>query len=393
MGNAEAVSLSGAAVSERVSGSPSIERAGAVLMSGLIADLAEWLGCSWAVALGCLDRGLVPICVCRTQPAPSPGPGTVEWGEPAEVVVPITVRDDIRGVLAFGPKKGACAYTAADQALIQEAATQVSNLLGSERLVRLVAPSVADRRRNGLDLRTVIQGLDYYGECQPAGGAGRDFFDFVPLGKRALAVSLGDVSGTGISSAIMRSGLQAFLRGLIADRRGDVPSVVQELNRTIYEVSPDDFYATLFYARIDPLRWQLQYASAGHEPALLIRREATRAHRLERTGTVLGLSGRTAYGQRTVVLEPGDLLVAFTDGVAGVIDAGGRELCDAGVLGVVRRHPDARASEIAGQILEEVSRLTDRSGQAADRTVVVVRFTGALGNGAGEAHAAEPAAA
>jgi phosphoserine phosphatase RsbU/P len=222
-----------------------------------------------------------------------------------------------------------------------------------------------------------IQGLDYYGECQPAGEAGGDFFDFVPIGNQALVASVGDVSGSGVSAAILRTGVQSILRGLTADGYGSISTVVQELNRAVYEISSDTIFPTLFYARIDPLLRQLQYVSAGHETALLVRKGATRVQRLERTGTVLGLTNHTTYGRRTLTLEPGDVLIAFTDGIAEVAGAKGCRSCEPSILETVRGHAGAGASEVVGLVLDAVKRFTGESGQADDRTVIAVRYTGA----------------
>ena len=236
-----------------------------------------------------------------------------------------------------------------------------------------------------------IPGLDYHGECLPAGEVGGDFFDFIPLRNRAMVAAVGDVSGNGIGAALMMSSLQAFLRGLTGDGREETARVVRDLNRRVCEMSPDNFYASLFYARIDPLEQRLHFINAGHEPALLVRKRGLRAHRLESTGTVLGLTGHAAYRQRTMPLEPGDVLVLLTDGVTEAVDATGRELSDADVLDVVRRQPDARASQMVEQIVDAVDRFTNHSRPADDRTVAVVRFTGMERETEFESRAAEVA--
>jgi sigma-B regulation protein RsbU (phosphoserine phosphatase) len=222
-----------------------------------------------------------------------------------------------------------------------------------------------------------IQGLDYYGECRPAQDVGGDFYDFVPLEPHGLAVSVGDVSGNGLGAGIPMPGLQALLRGLAAHGRNEIGRVVRELNHAIWQTSAANFYATLFYAYLDPARWQLQYVSAGHESALLIRRRTGRIHRLDSTGTVLGLSDRTVYGHRTLPLEPGDLLIACTDGITDARNAEGHEFSEKGILEVVERHSGARACDLGADMLQAVDRYAGPCEPADDRTAVVVRFKGA----------------
>jgi sigma-B regulation protein RsbU (phosphoserine phosphatase) len=223
-----------------------------------------------------------------------------------------------------------------------------------------------------------IEGLDYFGDCRPAGEIGGDFFDFLPLPAGGLAVTVGDVSGHGIGSAILMSGLQAFLRGLTARGCGEIAGVVEALNRAVHQTSPDNFYATLFYAHFDPLRRQLHYVSAGHEPALLLRKRTGCIHQLESTGTVLGLTDRSRFGRRTMSIEAGDVLVAYTDGITDATDAAGREWTESGVRQVLESQADARASHLVGLIMNEVDRFAGNSVHADDRTAVAVRFTGML---------------
>ncbi|MBZ5617251.1 MAG: PP2C family protein-serine/threonine phosphatase [Acidobacteriia bacterium] len=220
-----------------------------------------------------------------------------------------------------------------------------------------------------------IAGLDYCGDCRPAGDVGGDFFDFRRMPGNELAVSVGDVSGHGIGAAILMSGIQAFLRGL-GRGSGEMPGVIEALNRVVCQVAPDNIYATLFYAHVDPERREVRYVSAGHEPPLLLRKRTGRAERLDSTGTVLGLTRRTVYEQRTMGMAPGDVLVAFTDGVTEAADAEGREWSENGVLSVLRRCQDARGSELVAEILESAGRFADPEAPTDDRTAVVVRLTG-----------------
>jgi sigma-B regulation protein RsbU (phosphoserine phosphatase) len=386
------------------------EASGSALMSAIVTDLAEWADCSWAAAMSSVGGSLVPVCACGgqfdlqacldyTASALREECSILEGGErqwAPHLVIPINVAEHVHGALAFGPKKNASPYTAADRKLMLDVAALISNLMQNDRLASVVAGNV-DRLTRAHDLQSRfhpcrlprIEGLDYYGERRRAEDGGGDFFDFVPIGKQALVASIGDISGTGISAAILMSGVQSILRGLTADGHGNISTIVQELNRTVYEISPDIFFPTLFYARIDPLLRRLQYVSAGHETALLVRKDGRRLQRLERTGTVLGLTNHTAYAHRTLTLDPGDVLIAFTDGIAEVAGAKGRQSCEATIVEAVRRHPGAWASEVVGLVVDAVARFTGESEQADDRTVIAVRYTGAAEKTSVEADIAE----
>jgi phosphoserine phosphatase RsbU/P len=203
---------------------------------------------------------------------------------------------------------------------------------------------------------------------------GRDFFDFFGLPGKELAVLVGDVLGQGIGAAVSMSGILAFQRGLTARGSGEIVCAVEELNRVVCQVIPNNIYATLFYAHVDAQRRELRYVNAGHEPPLLLRKRNGLAQRLDSTGTVLGLTGRAAYKQRTIGMDPGDVLVAFTDGVTEATDAGKLEWGEEGVSSTLRWCKDARASELVIEVLESAGRFADPVAPADDRTAIVVRL-------------------
>lgn len=229
--------------------------------------------------------------------------------------------------------------------------------------------------KNSYFLRTQPAGVEYYGECRPARETAWDFFEFLPLEGHTLVCTLGRVTGHGVAASFTMASLQAFLRSLSRHHGGSFAGVVRDLNRTVYEIAPDSFYASLFYAWIDPASARLRYVSAGHGPALLIRGGGTRVERLENTGTVLGLSLRVDFRERAVELQPGDLLLSMTDGVT-------ERLRDDDVLALV-------GDGTAVPPFELVRRVLDAARGRQDRTAVAVRFQGRAGAGMFEIDAAE----
>lgn len=219
-----------------------------------------------------------------------------------------------------------------------------------------------------------IAGVDYSGDCQPGAQAGEDFFDFRSPGRNQLVISVGTVWGHGLRAAVLASNIQAFLRGLTTRGSRTIPSEIEELNRVVCRITPQDMCVTLFYAHFDPQTRELRYISAGHEPSLLLRQCDNQIQRLHRTGTVLGLTVRARYGQRTIRMGSGDMLVVVSDGVTDAACADGRTWAEDGVLNVLLRCKNARSSELVAQILESASRFADPRAAAPDRTVVVARL-------------------
>ena len=159
--------------------------------------------------------------------------------------------------------------------------------------------------------------------------------------------------------------MQALVRGLTAGSRDDLASLARELNGTLYLLGPQDLCAPWFYARIDPVRRQLQYVNAGHEPPLLIH-ENGGIERLERTGAALGLSTRGLHRSDTAAIEAGDILAIFSE-----------SLPEHTVLDVVLEHRHAGAAELTQRVMEEARRPTVRRWMGEDRTFAAVRVVGA----------------
>jgi phosphoserine phosphatase RsbU/P len=378
------------------------------IISQMTSDLAECVDCAWAVGFG---PGLLPLCTVGVHPDLRQCAGylSAEFSEQRRddgelsfsecmsrqawapsIVCPIRVRGENLAVLAFGPKKKARAYTASDRDLISAFVAHVSTLMSNSRLAAIIGKKIEKAWRSEADLesarqvqsrffplqRPAIKGLDYCGESQRVGEVGGDFFDFIASASSSLLFSVGAVSSKSIPAAIVTAGLQASLRALGHSGRLDIAALLGELNHLVWQVSPDNFFATMFCARIDGARRELRYANAGHEPPLLIRRNCVPI-RLETTGTVLGLSTRSAYGEASIRLEAGDVLVAATDGITEVLDQAEPEGYERTVLKALRNHPDGSSTNLVEHILHAVSALAQDTEAENDRTVVVVRFTGA----------------
>lgn len=239
-------------------------------------------------------------------------------------------------------------------------------------------PSLGYQPAQGTESRPVSS-LDYYGACRPASNVSGDFFDFITLDEQRLFASIGEAPGPGISPLAVMTAVEAHFRGITAGDPDALTAAASRLNRALCNVGSAGSIATLFCACIDPLRRVLRYLSAGHEPALLFRGNRFRVHRLEPTGTVLGLTGRTVYRQRTVSLDPGDVLIGYTGGVSDAMDGTGSALGEAGVAAALRDHWNDPPQVLVGRVLEAAALYGDGGGQQADQTVVAIRFAGSAG--------------
>jgi sigma-B regulation protein RsbU (phosphoserine phosphatase) len=207
--------------------------------------------------------------------------------------------------------------------------------------------------------------LDYNAFCQCVYEHTGNFYDFLPQDGSRLTVSFGDLPSTGDVQSINVPCLQALVRGFTAGSRDDLAGLARELNGTLYLLGPQDLCVPWFYARIDPVRHQLEYVNAGHEPPLLIRLNGTVA-RLERTGAALGLSTRGVHRQETAAIEAGDVLAIFSEAVP-----------EQTVRDVVLEYPHAGAAELTERVMEGARKSTARPWMGEDRTFAAVRVVGA----------------
>ena len=190
-----------------------------------------------------------------------------------------------------------------------------------------------------------IPGLVLHGVCKAARMVSGDYYDFLKLDEERVCLVLGDVSGKGISAALLMAAIQSALRAQFLD--GVAPlrtagsigfstaEVVRKLNRQLYESTPAEKYVTFFFAVYDACARSLTYTNAGHLPPLLLRRGEIQ--RLEVGGTVVGLFSPVSYEQTVIHIEPGDLLLAFTDGITEPENTYGEEFGEDRLLELVRR--------------------------------------------------------
>jgi sigma-B regulation protein RsbU (phosphoserine phosphatase) len=226
-----------------------------------------------------------------------------------------------------------------------------------------------------------IPGLHLYGVCKPARVVSGDYYDFLRLDGNRVGLVLGDISGKGISAALLMAAIQSSLHaqfynghlpGTTLDRfPPSTATVVDRLNRQLYAGSPPEKYATFFYAVYDALTRTLTYTTAGHPPPVLFRRDGM--HRLERGGTVVGLFSTIHYEQAVVELEPGDLLLAFTDGLIEPENSYGEEFGEQRLLEVARRALSSKPELLVEEIYRSVGDWTGSPELQDDMTLLVAK--------------------
>ena len=229
----------------------------------------------------------------------------------------------------------------------------------------------------------VIEGVELAARCRPAFQVGGDYYDFIPTkpqltGKRReqgpWALVMGDVMGKGIPAGLLMTLLRGMLRaevltGLPPDR------ILHDLNQLAQEdLAHSNRFVTLFYSEYNPRTRLLRYSNAAHNPPLLWRRQGHSVERLDAPGLLIGLQPKADYGCEQVQLEPGDVLLYYTDGVTEASGVGGERFDEERLmraLGAICKGGSS-AQEILDQLFARLDRFVGVGRQLEDDASAVV---------------------
>jgi phosphoserine phosphatase RsbU/P len=290
------------------------------------------------------------------------------------------------GLMSLGPKKSEEPYTPTDLRVLQSVAAQTGLTLEVAELAQSLAAEAAQRGRilREVEIAREVQqrlfpqhipdmaGLSLAGTCRPALQVGGDYYDFLQLDDGHLGLAIGDVSGKGISAALIMAGLRASLRGLTLDGPGNLARMMEKVNRLVYESSSASRYATFFFATYNRGTREMQYVNAGHNPPVLIRSGSGEVCRLTAGGLVVGLLPFTVYETQSVILQPGDLFIAYTDGVSEAMTVDDEEWGEERMIAAVSRST-ADATEVLERVFRDADDFTAGAEQHDDMTLVVMR--------------------
>jgi sigma-B regulation protein RsbU (phosphoserine phosphatase) len=300
------------------------------------------------------------------------------------LLVQIRARDQLVGVLALGERTTHHGYSDADREMLFLAAAQLALIIenekmldravAEERLRRELALAAEVQRRLLPDRAPTVPGLELAGVCLPARGVGGDYYDFVELGGARTGVAIADVSGKGISAALVMSSVQAYLRGqtLVEGASGGLGDLVARVNRLLHRSTGVSTYVTFFYAEYDAATGHLAYVNAGHNPPIILR-GGRESERLMCGGPVVGVFESIGFDEGSVELGGDAILVAFTDGVTEALDRAGEEFGEERLVAAVEAAADLGAEAIRDAVLERVAAWSAGTPQHDDLTLVIAK--------------------
>jgi sigma-B regulation protein RsbU (phosphoserine phosphatase) len=187
-----------------------------------------------------------------------------------------------------------------------------------------------------------------------------------------LHLALGDISGKGLPASLMMTQLSAFLRAMADRRVDDWGRLAGRVNWRMNEVRDGNRYTTLVAGSLNPQNGDLRYVNGGHNPPLLIRMNGE-VERLEPTGPMVGLFPAATFKEGRAHLDPGDVLVIFTDGLVEAENAAGEELGEVPLIQAVQRNPQADADRLFEALLVEAFQHLGEGRFRDDVTLVVIK--------------------
>lgn len=304
----------------------------------------------------------------------------------AECLVPFVGRGtQLVGILLLGERLSEEPYSGEDRRLLSAVAGQAALALQNIRLAEQIAERLEAERRTAVELELArevqnrllprrappLRTLDCAGDCAQARTVGGDFYDFLELGGGQTALVVADIAGKGMAGALTMASLQAHLRAHSGQAREDPERLLRGLNASLCESLASSRFATLFLGCYDDTTRRLRYANCGHNPPLLLRAD-DRVERLAATATILGAFTTWDCSVMEVLLEPGDTLLLYSDGITEATDEAGEEFGEARLLEAVRRHRAEGAPDLIAGILRAV-RGFSRGDQVDDMTLLAAR--------------------
>jgi phosphoserine phosphatase RsbU/P len=301
-----------------------------------------------------------------------------------EVTSVVSTASETVGVLYMDSRRGPADMAGGNRELLQTLAIEASTVLENARLLE------EERAKQQMDeelhlARSIQQSLlpkalpstgwlHACGSSVASRQVGGDYFDVVEIHPNCWSVVVADVSGKGVSSALLASLLQGALI-TATDQPEDLQHRVARLNRFLLDRTGGEKYATVFYCLLTA-QGRLDYVNAAHCPALLVRPDG-RQSSLDATGMPVGLVEGAQFGLAQETLTPGDKLLIYTDGVTEAQNHQGEFFGKKRLREVAAAHAAESSTAIHAAIEEAVTAFTEGAAQSDDITLLVLEFAGA----------------
>jgi sigma-B regulation protein RsbU (phosphoserine phosphatase) len=224
-----------------------------------------------------------------------------------------------------------------------------------------------------------IEGLDIAGKCIYCDETGGDYFDFLrfkEFGNGRIGIAVGDVVGHGIAAALLMTTARALLR-CRASQPGGLSQMINDVNRILcLDTSESGSFMTLFFMLIDPIKRDLQWVRAGHDPAIVYNASADSFDELKGKGTAIGIDDQWSFQDYHSNWESGQIMLIGTDGIWETANNADEKFGKERVKEIIRQNQKSSAQDILQAITDQLAIFRQNNAPQDDITLVVIKFVG-----------------
>ncbi len=302
------------------------------------------------------------------------------------MVVPLIFKEEVIGVMIAANKKDDQTFTEIDLSLFEALSDQAALSIHNARLYQ----AISEKEKLDKELKTATQvqklllparypeipGFDFSAVSRPARQIGGDYYDFFPVGTGQYGMAIADVSGKGIPAALIMTMARSILRSSAPEKLSP-RQVLSELNRLLHGDIQQDMFISMAYLVLDEQKKQLKLTRAGHEPILFYDKKEGNVRFMRPQGIVLGMDPGSLFTSTLeeilLVLNPGDIVVLYTDGVTEAQDFEGQEFGYEALAESIRSSANLPAQEIANYVIARILRFTGNIPQRDDLTLLIIK--------------------
>jgi serine phosphatase RsbU (regulator of sigma subunit) len=245
-----------------------------------------------------------------------------------------------------------------------------------ERLLMEISVAREAQQRMLPTAPPAIPGFSVASICRPAHGVGGDLYDFIPLEEGRWGIAVADVSGKGLPAAMYMSMTKGLLLAAV-DERSDALEILSDVNAGLYSVGQRNVFVTMFLAVLEPTSREVAFVRAGHNAALWRKQVTGETVSLTPRGIALGMTGSRMFTRsctvERLVMEPGDTLFIYSDGVTEAMNGDSVEYGDDRLAQAIARADGAGAAAARDLIIEDVSAFVGKTPPNDDLTLVVLQ--------------------
>lgn len=341
-----------------------------------------------------VDEGILGYCLAVGEPIhvedvknhPSFRDAFTRYTDDVEALLaPLRHAGKDLGVLVVARRHEDGGFSSNDFAVFRSAAEQSSFAIGNARIHREAHEKRAmeNELQNAREVQSillpqgdpVVSGFRISGTNQPARIISGDYYDYIDLGGSRFGIAIADVSGKGVPAGLLMAMCRSALRS-VAPGRTSPSEVLAAVNRQLFPDIREDMFISMAYGILDETTGKLLISRAGHDPALLFRKDSGKVELLRSPGLALGVDGGAVFERVTkdheVELLPGDCVLLYTDGVREAVDSQDEEFGMERMSETFRMAAPAGAEAILSRMQEELRHFTGEGPQMDDITLVAI---------------------